>query len=112
MKSCISTGPNGPAVTLFWLSETGMPLSVVSVGRLATDYSCVARHYGPGGAAHAFATSSRRIAAARPGVIGNVCIRFAMSLARLLQLLRFCANLRKRNLISWRDPGMERNLEP
>src|ERR1700716_3391539 len=38
-KSCISTGPRGPAVMLFWLSETGMPLSVVSVGRLATDYS-------------------------------------------------------------------------
>src|SRR5436190_11680101 len=36
-KSCISTGPRGPAVMLFWLSETGMPLSVVSVGRLATD---------------------------------------------------------------------------
>jgi hypothetical protein len=29
---------------LFWLSETGMPLSVVSVGRLATDCSCIARH--------------------------------------------------------------------
>src|SRR5712664_3573883 len=34
-KSCISTGPRGPAVMLFWLSETGMPLSVVRVGRLA-----------------------------------------------------------------------------
>jgi hypothetical protein len=28
---------------LFWLSETGMPPVVVSVGRLATDYSCIAR---------------------------------------------------------------------
>jgi hypothetical protein len=29
---------------LFWLSETGMPLSVVSVGRFATDCSSIARH--------------------------------------------------------------------
>src|SRR5437870_3955866 len=41
MKSCISTGPRGPAVMLFWLSETGMPESVVRMGRLATDCSCV-----------------------------------------------------------------------
>jgi hypothetical protein len=34
----------GPAVMLFWLSATGIPLVVVSVGRLATDYSCIARH--------------------------------------------------------------------
>src|SRR5258708_6103620 len=41
MKSCISTGPRGPAVILFWLSETGMPESVVRMGRLATECSCV-----------------------------------------------------------------------
>jgi hypothetical protein len=39
-------------------------------------------------------------------------IRFAITLDRLLQLLRFCANLRKRKLFSCRGPGMERKPEP
>jgi hypothetical protein len=36
LQQIIRTGPIGPAVMEFWLSATGMPLSVVSVGRLAT----------------------------------------------------------------------------
>src|SRR5258708_6070715 len=28
-KSCISTGPRGPAVNEFWLSATGIPAAVV-----------------------------------------------------------------------------------
>jgi len=28
-KSCITTGPRGPAVSLFWLSAIGRPAAVV-----------------------------------------------------------------------------------
>ena len=34
---CISSGPRGPAVRLFWLSAMGMPLVVVIAGRLAIE---------------------------------------------------------------------------
>ncbi len=38
--SCTSTGPPTPAVSLFWLSATGAPASVVS-GPCVTYASCV-----------------------------------------------------------------------
>src|SRR5438445_2436485 len=104
-KSCISTGPRGPAVMLFWLSETGMPPSVVSVGRLATDCSCIARLRYPGNATargsatHAFATSWTELRLRKAGANGNVCVRLAMTLVLLLRLHRFCANLQKPEVI-------------
>src|SRR5258706_16295295 len=90
-KSFINPGPRGPAVMLFWLSATGMPLSVVSVGRLATDYSCIARRCDPGNAtAHGSVVllSRRRWlrngVCKRPGARGTLSIRLAMTLALLL----------------------------
>ena len=51
--------------------------------------------------------SQRRLTGLRlrePGVNSNVCIRFAMTLAQLLPLPRFCANLRKRKVIQLARP--------
>src|SRR5882672_10405396 len=108
-KSCISTGPRGPAVMLFWLSETGMPLSVVRVGRLAMKSFLFTSNRDPGNALrrrHCFATrlfqhqllTDLRLRKAR-GVGRNVCVRFAMTLVLLLCLWRLCLDLGKPEVI-------------
>jgi hypothetical protein len=38
-KSCIKTGPRGPALREFWLSPTGAPAAVVIVFRLLTFFN-------------------------------------------------------------------------
>src|ERR1700731_1686719 len=84
-----------------------MPLSVVSVGRLATDYSCIARHRYPGTAAASRGSVTAAFAippvegsfvCETPGVSGNVWIGFAMTLVGLLRLPRLAIICGRRKL--------------
>src|ERR1700687_5157341 len=87
-KSCIRTGPIGPALMLFWLSATGMPLMVVSVGRLAMKSFLCASDRDPGNPdglrrCQVFFHNTPCVRE-QPGVNGNLGIRLAMTLVALL----------------------------